>query len=119
MARVLIHGPRVTTPRALEGSRLLRWLSALNAGWVGTLLLFGTAAISVYLIQMSAVATGGYELQRLESERDGWRARNEQLELELSKRRSLVWAEAEALDRLRMVHSDPPKYLEVVPNASV
>src|SRR5688572_17020261 len=103
MAKALLRGPRITSPRSMEGSRRIRWIAMLNAGWVGTVLLFGTAAVSLYLIQMSAVATGGYELQRLESERDGWRARNEQLELELAKRRSLAWAEAQAVERLNMV----------------
>jgi hypothetical protein len=113
VARALVHGPRITSPRTGESSRRFRWVAALNAGWVGTILLFGTAAVSLYLIQMSAVATGGYELQRLESERDGWQARNEQLELELAKRRSLAWAEAQAVERLSMVRSEPPRYLEV------
>jgi hypothetical protein len=75
--------------------------------------LFVTAALSVYLVQMSAVATSGYELQRLETERAGWMARNEQLELEIAKRLSLAWVEADAVDRLGMVRAQKSVYLTV------
>jgi hypothetical protein len=62
---------------------------------------------------MSAVATAGYELQRLETERAAWMARNEQLELEIAKRLSLAWVEADAVDRLGMVRAEKSLYVPV------
>ncbi len=82
--------------------------------WIGVALLLGTGAFSLYLIQVSSVATAGYEGQRLEAERQGWLARNEQLELELAKRRSLAWVEDQAVHRLGMVRVDRPTYVTVV-----
>ncbi len=87
--------------------------SALAISWIGMTLLFATAALSVYLVQISAVANAGYDLQRLEGERKGWTARNEQLELELAKRRSLAWVEAQAAQRLGMVRAEKPAYIKV------
>jgi hypothetical protein len=87
--------------------------SALAITWLGIVLLLITAALGLYLVQISLVATSGYERQRLEAERDGWRARNEQLELELAKRRSLVWVEAQAVQRLGMLRPNKPEYLVV------
>jgi hypothetical protein len=86
----------------------------VGLGWIAIALLLFTFAVSLYLIQVSTVATSGYELQRLESERDGWRARNEQLEFELAKRRSLPWVESQAVQHLGMSRSDTPLYLAVV-----
>jgi len=86
--------------------------SALTIGWIGMALLFTTAALSVYLVQISAVANAGYDLQRLEAERKGWLARNQQLELEVAKRRSLAWVESQAL-RLGMVRAEKPLYVQV------
>ena len=65
------------------------------------------------LVQISAVANAGYDLQRLEAERKGWLARNEQLELELAKRRSLAWVESQAVQRLGMVRAEKPVYVQV------
>lgn len=87
--------------------------SAIAIGWISMALLFATAALSVYLVQISAVASAGYDLQRLEAERKGWLARNEQLELEVAKRRSLVWVESQAL-RLGMVRAEKPVYVQVI-----
>jgi cell division protein FtsB len=78
------------------------------SGWLGLTLLFATVAVSLYLVQISTMANAGYELQRLETERDAWLARNEQLEYELAKRRSLAWVEAQATERLGLVRSDRP-----------
>jgi cell division protein FtsL len=61
----------------------------------------------MYLLQASGVATTGYDIQRLQAERDDWQLRNEQLQLELAKRRSLTWIEAEATSRLGMVRAEP------------
>ncbi|MBM2809468.1 MAG: hypothetical protein HW416_227 [Chloroflexi bacterium] len=88
-------------------------LPSLALSWIATAVLFVAAAVGLYLIQVSSLATGGYELQRLQSERDGWVARNQQMEFELAKRRSLPWVEAEAAQRLGMARSDQPSYINV------
>src|SRR5829696_8006085 len=44
----------------------------------------------------------GYEIQKLERERTGWLNRNQQLEVEIARARSLVWVEHEAVHRLGM-----------------
>jgi hypothetical protein len=61
----------------------------------------------MYLLQTSSVTTTGYDIQRLQQERGDWQLRNEQLHLELAKRRSLTWIEAEASGRLGMVRAEP------------
>jgi hypothetical protein len=71
------------------------------------------AAVSLYLIQVNSVTTAGYELQRLEVERKAWLARNEQLELELAKKRSHIWAESQAAATLGMVPGGTPIYVVV------
>lgn len=81
--------------------------------WTAASLLFVTVALNFYVFQVSVVATSAYELQRLERERDAWRARNSQLQLELSKGRSLRWVEHEAIRRLGMVKGEKPIYLRV------
>jgi hypothetical protein len=77
------------------------------AAWLPTILLAASLVALVYLLQASGVATIGYDIQRLQSERDDWQLRNEQLRLELAKRRSLTWVEAEATGRLGMVRPEP------------
>jgi hypothetical protein len=72
------------------------------AAWWPTLLLAGCLVALVYLVQTSGVASTGYDIQHLQSERAEWQLRNEQLRLELAKRRSLTWVEAEATGRLGM-----------------
>src|SRR6266545_155357 len=101
-----IPGLDVSGPRERFGAT-----SALAISWIGMALLFATAALSVYLVQISAVANAGYDLQRLEAERKGWTARNEQLELELAKRRSLAWVESQAVEQLGMVRAEKPVYV--------
>jgi hypothetical protein len=76
------------------------------AGWLPALLLAVSLVALVYLLQTSGVATAGYDIQRLQSERAEWQLRNEQLRLELAKRRSLTWVEAEATARLEMQRPD-------------
>ncbi|MCA1647515.1 MAG: hypothetical protein LC797_19325 [Chloroflexi bacterium] len=61
----------------------------------------------MYLLQTSGVATVGYDIQRLQVQRDDWQLRNEQLRLELAKRRSLTWIESEAVGRMGMVRPEP------------
>ena len=83
--------------------------------WLPSVLVAGCLVALVYLLQTSGVATTGYDIQRLEAERDDWQLRNEQLRLELAKRRSLTWIEAEATTRLGMVRPEPTAltYLKV------
>jgi len=113
MAQIALPLPRRLSPRAVNPPRFGFGGSALVVSWIGMALLFATAALSVYLVQISAVANAGYDLQRLEAERKGWIARNEQLELELAKRRSLAWVEAQAVQRLGMVRADKAVYIPV------
>lgn len=75
--------------------------------WLPSILLAACLVALVYLLQTSGVATTGYDIQRLQAERDDWQLRNEQLELELAKRQSLTWIESEATGRLGMVRAEP------------
>jgi hypothetical protein len=114
MAHIALPMPRRFPQISVNGPReRLGSSSALAISWIGMALLFATAALSVYLVQISAVANAGYDLQRLEAERKGWLARNEQLELELAKRRSLAWVESQAVQRLGMVRAEKPVYVQV------
>ena len=104
-------------PAALEWrDARLPILGRLRASaWLPTILLAGCAVALVYLVQTSGVATTGYDIQRLEAERNEWQLRNEQLRLELSKLRSLTWVESEAVGRLGMQRPDPDQlsYIKV------
>src|SRR5215208_5944044 len=75
--------------------------------WLPNVLLAASLVALVYLLQTSGIATTGYDIQRLQVERAEWQLRNEQLRLELSKRRSLTWVEAEAVGRLGMQRPEP------------
>lgn len=75
--------------------------------WLPAILLAGCLVALMYLLQTSGVATTGYDIQRLQAERDDWQLRNEQLQLELAKRHSLTWIESEATGRLGMVRAEP------------
>jgi hypothetical protein len=55
-----------------------------------------------HLAQTSGVLATGYTIQRLQGERTAWQVKNQQLELELAKARSLAWIETEAVHRLGM-----------------
>lgn len=116
MARMALHAPKLL-PAPPAGLAVIRRRTGVSLGtlasWIGVTFLLGAAAFSLYLIQVSSVATAGYELQRLEAERKGWLARNEQLELELAKRRSLAWAELQAVQRLGMVRGSDSVYVVV------
>jgi hypothetical protein len=81
------------------------------AAWLPTILLAACAVALVYLLQTSGVATTGYDIQRLQSERREWQSRNEQLRLELAKRRSLTWVESEAVGRLGMQRAEKLTYV--------
>src|SRR5688500_2790012 len=84
--------------------------------WLPTILLAACAVALVYLLQTSGVATTGYDIQRLQTERREWQLRNEQLRLELAKRRSLTWVEAEAVGRLGMQRPEKLTYVRVTSN---
>lgn len=81
--------------------------------WIMVGLLVAGGLVSVYLMQVSSVAMAGYDLERLEEERQAWIARNQQLEIELAKRRSLVWVETQAVHRLGMSRVPPVAFLPV------
>jgi hypothetical protein len=83
--------------------------------WLPSTLLAASLVALMYLLQASGVAATGYDNQRLQIERDDWQLRNEQLRLELAKRRSLTWIESEATGRLGMVRAEPTAltYLKV------
>jgi len=66
------------------------------------LILLIALAPPTYLAQTSGAVATGYTIQRLQGERDAWKLKNQQLELEVAKARSLAWVEAEAVNRLGM-----------------
>ena len=94
LARARPHPAIPWLPSRLRISRL--WVLA-----VALLLLVGSAP-SAYLVNTSGAITTGYNIQRLQAERATWEVRNQQLELELAKARSLAWIEVEAVNRLGM-----------------
>jgi hypothetical protein len=108
---------RSARPAALEWQDArLPLLGRLWArAWLPSTLLAGSLVALMYLLQASGVAATGYDNQRLQLERDDWQLRNEQLRLELAKRRSLTWIESEATGRLGMVRPEPTAltYLKV------
>jgi hypothetical protein len=65
------------------------------------LILLGLAP-PAYLLQTGGALTTGYEIQKLERERSSWINRNQQLEVEIARARSLAWVEHEAVYRLGM-----------------
>jgi hypothetical protein len=56
----------------------------------------------LYLLQTGGALTTGYEIQKLERERAIWMNRNQQIEVEIARARSLAWVEHEAVYRLKM-----------------
>ncbi|HZS02082.1 MAG TPA: hypothetical protein VFE37_25415 [Chloroflexota bacterium] len=86
--------------------------------WVPLGILGSGLALLLYSMQLGSLTTSGYDLQRLHGERDEWRQRNEQLELELAKVQSLAWIEVEAVNRLGMQKAQHVTYLEVSPSAA-
>jgi hypothetical protein len=108
---------RPMRPAALEwqDARLPLLGQLWARAWLPSTLLAGSLVALMYLLQASGVAATGYDNQRLQIERDDWQLRNEQLRLELAKRRSLTWIESEATGRLGMVRAEPTAltYLKV------
>ncbi len=90
-------------------------VARLGLGWIAVSLLFLGALVSLYLVQVSSVTMTGYDLEQLELERQTWLARNQQLEVELAKRRSLAWADLQATSQLGMTRAERPIYLTVTP----
>lgn len=86
--------------------------------WVGASLILVAAALNFYLFQVSIVATSAYDMQRLQQERQDWLARNQQLELELAKARSLAWVQFKATQDLHMVQGGEPVYLQLAARPS-
>ena len=87
--------------------------------WVPLVILVVGLTLLLYSMQLGSVTTSGYDLQRLQAERDEWRQRNQQLELELAKVQSLAWIEVEAVQRLGMQKAGHVTYLEIAPSAAV
>ena len=80
----------------------------------GALLALIVGAIAaLYLSYIDSVATSGYGIKRLQTERDAWRTRNDQLRVELGKARSLTWVEHEAVGRLKMQRATGLTYLKL------
>jgi hypothetical protein len=100
---------RSARPAALEwqDARLPLLGRLWATAWLPSTLLAASLVALMYLLQASGVAATGYDNQRLQIERDDWQLRNEQLRLELAKRRSLTWIESEATGRLGMVRAEP------------
>ncbi len=86
-----------TTVRLFERLRLDRPRSITIL-----MLLLVALAPPAYLAQTGGALATGYTIQRLQTDRNTWKIRNQQLELELAKARSLTWVEAEAVNRLKM-----------------
>ena len=87
--------------------------------WVPLVILGIGLVVLLYSMQLGSVTTSGYDLQRLQMERNEWRQRNEQLVLELAKVQSIAWIEVEAVQRLGMRKADYVSYLELpTPTAS-
>ena len=85
--------------------------------WVPLVILVTRLVLLLYSMQLGSMTTSGYDLQRLQAERNEWRQRNEQLQLELAKVQSLAWIEVEAVRRLGMQKASRVTYLEVAPPA--
>ena len=65
------------------------------------LMLVGLAP-PIYLLQTGGALSTGYTIQQLQKERSAWIVKNEQLNAEIARARSLAWVEAEAVTRLGM-----------------
>lgn len=81
----------------------------LSAAWVArpsrllvVVLVLLALAPPAYLLQTGGALTAGYTIQTLEKERASWQVRNQQLEVEIARARSLAWVEHEAVHRLGM-----------------
>lgn len=88
----------------------------LSMPFLFALVLATSAFISLlYLTQTSGVATTGYDIETLESQREQWQIQNQQLRLKIAQLRSLDRVEAEAKRRLDMGPPARILYLWVEP----
>lgn len=92
-----------------------RWRLVL---WLTGLAVAVTLAAAAHLAQSASAQTSIYYLHQLRTERDRWQTRNEQLEVELARVRSLAWVEHEAVSRLGMQKADKVVFLTVDPPAA-
>ena len=112
MAQLARELPLEQPPRL----RLLQRAPSRRLGWLVLLALLPVAIVAASSLAYSGnLSTTTYTIQRLQQERDAWRVRNEQLQLELRKSNSLVWIEHEAVGRLRMQKPAERLYLQVDP----
>ena len=80
-------------------------VASLSMVGAGALVLVAFVSL-LYLAQTSGVATSGYDLQTIESERMLLKLRNDQLRLQIAQARSLERVELDARTRLKMA---PPE----------
>lgn len=99
---------RVQGPRSIRRARGDDWLASATLALLAMLVL---AVGFVYLRQASAVATGGYDVLRLEAERTRWEIANSQLRYNLADLSSQARVEREARDALKMVAPKQTLYL--------
>ncbi|MGE3269998.1 MAG: hypothetical protein AB7P40_14695 [Chloroflexota bacterium] len=97
MSALAPNHPGAPSARFLSPTRVRRTSRAL-------LLVLALLALAppAYLLQTGGAMSTGYEIQKLERERTAWMNRNQQLEVEIAKARSLAWVEHEAVHRLGM-----------------
>lgn len=106
MSSIAPSHPSAASARMLAAPRIRRPGRLLLA----FLVLLGMAP-PAYLLQTGGALTTGYEIQKLERERAIWLSRNQQLEAEIARARSLAWVEHEAVYRLEMQR--PPQTVVV------
>jgi hypothetical protein len=108
---------RAPTNEAPREADARRSIPERSRAWVPLVILVTGLVLLLYSMQLGSMTTSGYDLQRLQAERNEWRQRNEQLQLELAKVQSLAWIEVEAVRRLGMEKADRVTFLEVAPPA--
>jgi cell division protein FtsL len=87
-----------------------------NTGVLSTLVSAAVLLVLIsllLLVETGSVTTWGYEVQRLEREKQLWQQRNSQLEAEIAALRSLERVEAEARSRLGMREAETVLFLEL------
>jgi hypothetical protein len=109
--------PAAAAPGAGRGAASWRATPERSRAWVPLVILVTGLVLLLYSMQLGSMTTSGYDLQRLQAERNEWRQRNEQLQLELAKVQSLAWIEVEAVRRLGMEKADRVTFLEIAPPA--
>ena len=97
MSAIAPSHPGTLSARFVSPARVKRMSRAL-------LLVLGLLALlpPAYLLQTGGALTTGYEIQKLERERASWANRNQQIEVEIARARSLAWVEHEAVHRMGM-----------------